>query len=546
VSNWTKTVASRQAGAEREDALGERGQRPQPAAASRRSFAGVLGRARQPSAIALAILCAAGAVRVAIALSDHGLYWPDEVFQSLEPAHRMAFGFGFVSWEYQAGARSWIFPGALGLLMKAAAAAGLSTGLGLVAAAKVAMAALATLGLWASARLGRALAGWPGALLALLLGAAFPLSLVLGHRALSEMASGPLLAWAAVWTLEERDRSALRAGAAAALSVALRPQNVLVLAGLGLLLFLGGRRRSAALFTGAAVAVAVVAGGLDWITWGEPFQSLIVNLRYNLAEGKTALYGVEPWSFYLTGLGSAIGPVLVLVIAGLVGVARRAPVLLGAVVLYLAAHSLISHKELRFVMPVVPIAIGLAGAGLAVLVERLARPREPAQPRNARGAAATPSRPVRLAPPLVLGGIAAAAMAFHAARMTFADVGEWRAPWRDGPVWGAADGVNRLLSQAGARPDLCGVLLVNYNPIFTGGYSYLHRNVPLDEIMVEGTAPIHLPDVAGFANYVIAPHALGAVEGFTRVAERGDAVLLRRDGACGPPPPDFSQLFPRS
>jgi hypothetical protein len=490
-------------------------------------------------------LCAAGAVRVAIALSDHGLYWPDEVFQSLEPAHRMAFGFGFVSWEYQAGARSWIFPGALGLLMKAAAAAGLSTGLGLVATAKVAMAALATLGLWASARLGRALAGWPGALLALLLGAAFPLSLVLSHRALSEMVCGPLLAWAAVWTIEERDRSALRAGAAAALAVALRPQNLLVLGGLGLLLLFGRRRRSAALFTGAAVAVGVAAGGLDWITWGSPFQSLIVNLRYNLAEGKTALYGVEPWSFYLTGLGSAIGPALVLVIAGLVGVARRAPVLLGAVVLFLAAHSLISHKELRFVMPVVPIAIGLAGAGLAVLVERLARPRE--QRRSARGAAATRSRPARLAPQLVLGGIAAAAMAFHAVRMTFADVGEWRAPWSDGPVWGAADGVNRLLSQAGARPDLCGVLLVNYNPIFTGGYSYLHRNVPLDEIRVEGpVAPLHLPEMAGFANYVIAPRALGAVEGFIQIAERRDAVLLRRDGACGPPPPGFSQLFPRS
>jgi hypothetical protein len=230
-----------------------------------------------------------------------------------------------------------------------------------------------------------------------------------------------------------------------------------------------------------------------------------------------------------------------------VGVARRAPALLGTVVLYLAVHSLISHKELRFVMPVVPIAIGLAGAGLGAVVERLARRQELAQARASRRAPATPSRQARLAPPLVLGGIAAAAMAFHATRMTFADVGEWRAPWSDGPVWGAAEGVNRLLSQAGARPDLCGLLLVNYNPIFTGGYSYLHRNVPLDEITVESsTAPIHLPDPAGFANYAIAPRALGAVEGFTPIAERGDAVLLRRDGACGPPPADFSQLFPRS
>src|SRR5690348_10426874 len=32
---------------------------------------------------------------------------PDEVFQALEPAHRLVFGYGMVPWEFDYGARSW-------------------------------------------------------------------------------------------------------------------------------------------------------------------------------------------------------------------------------------------------------------------------------------------------------------------------------------------------------------------------------------------------------------------------------------------------------
>jgi hypothetical protein len=65
-----------------------------------------------------AILVLAALPRIWAAVWDQGIFWPDEIFQSLEPAHRFAFGYGFVSWEYHDGARSWLFPGALGLLWK--------------------------------------------------------------------------------------------------------------------------------------------------------------------------------------------------------------------------------------------------------------------------------------------------------------------------------------------------------------------------------------------------------------------------------------------
>jgi hypothetical protein len=45
----------------------------------------------------------------------------DEIFQTLEPAHRLAFGFGVISWEWRDGVRSWVFPAILAVLMRATA-----------------------------------------------------------------------------------------------------------------------------------------------------------------------------------------------------------------------------------------------------------------------------------------------------------------------------------------------------------------------------------------------------------------------------------------
>ncbi|MSP03949.1 MAG: hypothetical protein EXR05_01570 [Acetobacteraceae bacterium] len=42
---------------------------------------------------------------------------PDEVFQYLEPAHRLVHGTGLIAWEYAAGLRSWLLPGVLAAVL---------------------------------------------------------------------------------------------------------------------------------------------------------------------------------------------------------------------------------------------------------------------------------------------------------------------------------------------------------------------------------------------------------------------------------------------
>lgn len=38
-------------------------------------------------------------------------YVPDEYWQSLEVAHKLVFGFGELTWEWQKGIRSYLYPG---------------------------------------------------------------------------------------------------------------------------------------------------------------------------------------------------------------------------------------------------------------------------------------------------------------------------------------------------------------------------------------------------------------------------------------------------
>ena len=76
--------------------------------------------------ILLAVILSAGFVaRVWLAWVDDGIYWPDEIYQSLEPAHRLVFGPGLISWEYGLGARTWALPGLVAAIFWMCQAVGL-------------------------------------------------------------------------------------------------------------------------------------------------------------------------------------------------------------------------------------------------------------------------------------------------------------------------------------------------------------------------------------------------------------------------------------
>jgi phosphatidylinositol glycan class B len=324
---------------------------------------------RRSAEIGLAVLVAlAILLRLLPILVAPSAVWPDEIFQTSEPAHRLVFGNGLVAWEFQLGVRSWMLPGIIAGLMELSRLIGdgpdyylpvIAVGFAALAAAPVVCCFL-----WC-----RPLFGVTGALLAGLAVAVAAEPVYFGARTLSETVAGHLLV-VALWVLEPgypviSRRRLFVGGALLGLVFATRVQLAPAI-GVAMLWtnWRAPRGRRGATLAGMA-AILAAAAVLDTLTLGYPFASVWRYVLYNVFYGVSSTFGVEPWPYYLLGelgvWGGAGATMLLLTAIG----AWRLPLLLVVAIAILGVHSGIAHKEYRFIYPaIVPLTV-LAGVGLA-------------------------------------------------------------------------------------------------------------------------------------------------------------------------------------
>ncbi|MEY4581070.1 MAG: hypothetical protein RL701_5773 [Pseudomonadota bacterium] len=470
------------------------------------------------------ILLLAALPRFWSAWFDHGVFWPDEIFQSVEQAHRLVFGYGIVPWEFRDGARSWLFPGLVAIVLKLGAWLGLETGQALMTLVKSCMALLSLITLYLSMRLAHSLAGTRAAVIAGAIGAAFTFSLLLASKCFSETATAPVLIGSFMLTRPSATGSAdtdrrrqLLAGALVGLAIGLRYQSGIVACGLLGVLVLERRYREAAWFAAGATAAGLLVGLLDWYTWGSPFYALKQYVYFNVKKSG-ARFGRHPFYYFAHVAITAVGPTIALIAVGFALGIRVAPKLALIVAGYVLVHSLVPHKEFRFLMPIMPMLFAVVGAGWAKQLERVRSPRTAAMLTVA------------------LGTVSVVAMGYQTTRLTWGNLGfpsdrGERSPWHSG------EGINRLLSRVGQRPDVCGVMVTGESFGWIGGYSYFHR----DRDLYPGTSE---PERRA-ANYLIAPADTAPLPGYDLVDSARDARLLRRAGGCAAAPVDYRRELPR-
>ena len=465
---------------------------------------GLLGRA-----LLAAVVVAGAAFRVHWALNDEGIYWPDEVYQSLEPAHRLVFGYGLKAWEFIEGARNWALPGLVAGVMGVTRLLGGTDPAVYLDVTKAFFALLGAACAWGSWRLARAYgASEPAAAAGAALFALAAVPIYFAPRALSENASAlPVVLGLALALPRGGSRRAVLAGASLlGLAVLLRLQNGVFC--VGLLAVLAAQRR----WRAAGEALAVLAGWafayglLDRLTWGRWFHSALVYLEFNVLKNGAAGWGTAPFSYYGRVLFQGMTAVTLLTGGLALLAARRAPGLLGVSALFFLLHALQPHKELRFLVPVLPLFAALAGVGLDTVLVGLG---------------------AQLAKVAALGVVAVAALSgLRAGRLTFGDVGQYEDSRPRVSAWDDAGDVNRLLLAASGRRDVCGLKVEATHLAWTGGYSYFHQPAPL----YPHNGP---PRGSGLFSHVITPegHAPGEV-----VARSGPLVLARLREGCVPDP----------
>ena len=57
-------------------------------------------------------------IRVLMAFLSWGYFVPDETWQSVEVAHKLVFGNGHLTWEWEHGLRSYLHPALFAILFK--------------------------------------------------------------------------------------------------------------------------------------------------------------------------------------------------------------------------------------------------------------------------------------------------------------------------------------------------------------------------------------------------------------------------------------------
>ena len=150
----------------------------------------------------------------------------------------------------------------------------------------------------------------------------------------------------------------LFAGLLLGLSFFFRFQMAFALIGVGAWLLYYRKLRGADwgwLLLGGGLAIGLGVGADYWL-YGDWVGTALHYFQANILDNKAANWGTAPWWFYVQELVLTGLPPVSLLLLGLAmwgGFRQRQHVLVWALLPFLAAHTVVAHKELRFLFPMV-------------------------------------------------------------------------------------------------------------------------------------------------------------------------------------------------
>jgi GPI mannosyltransferase 3 len=440
-------------------------------------------------------------LRVAVFLLVPSIYWPDEIFQYQEPAHRLAFGIGVVPWEFRLGVRSWALPALIAGIMKCTA--WLSAGsAGYIFGICLFFSLLSLTVVWFSYSWCRQYLGMQYALLAGFTTAIWWELILFGPRTFSEVVAGNLFLPAIYLGSLKQDEKPegkwrlLFIGLLLGLTVSLRVQFGPPVLFVGLwIMSRDWRRRFLPIASGILIAV-LIFGFVDAITWSYPFYSYFAYFRENILYHRAAQNGTNPWYFYIRKLSVHTAPMWIFALVGV----RRSPILGWICLAVLIPHLLVGHKEYRFIYPVLPLLLTLAAIGLIDSLQFLERK-----------TIFHPSQQVNLL--LAAGFVLACSLGLAS---------QYR-------HWNTARGELRAFNRLSRDEQACGVAIWKLDWMDAGGYTHLHRPIPMFVFR-------HLDEavsIAGTFNRVVAPESTSVpIQSYSLASCRDGVCVYQREGTC--------------
>ncbi|CAL5376522.1 unnamed protein product [Camellia sinensis] len=316
------------------------------------------------------------ALRMANSLLVQTYFNPDEHWQALEVAHRITFGYGHLTWEWKKGIRSYLHPMVFAFLYRILALFHLDTPLFMIKAPRLLQSLFAAVGDLYVYKLSHVLFGGHVAQWALFSQLTnwfmfFCFTRTLSNSLETVLTLVGLYYWPCIRASSSEVPMVSRKWGlvVAALACAIRPTSAITWAYVGLLELLVARDRLKFIFlevVPVGVLVLTLAWSLDRLMYGSWVLVPLNFLKFNFLSSGGDYYGTHKWHWYFTqGFSVMLFTFLPFSIAGII--LSKQWKLSGLIAWVLGLYSVLGHKEFRFVLPVLPIALMFSGYSLATI-----------------------------------------------------------------------------------------------------------------------------------------------------------------------------------
>ncbi|GAA0176355.1 glycosyltransferase [Lithospermum erythrorhizon] len=301
---------------------------------------------------------------------------PDEHWQALEVAHRITFGYGHLTWEWEKGIRSYLHPFIFAVLYKVLAFFSFDRiPWFMIRAPRVLQSVFAAVGDLYAYKLSHLLFGQHVSQWALFCQLTnwfmfFCITRTLSNSLETVLTIMSLYHWPCIRNSTKNSmRSRKWALVLAALACSIRPTSAIIWVYIGMLeLILTDKRLKFILLEVVPIGALVLGFTflLDRLMYGSWTFVPLNFLKFNLLSSGGDYYGTHVWHWYFTqGFTVMLFTLLPFVISGIV--LSRQWKLSGVIAWVLLIYSVLGHKEFRFVLPVLPIALMFSGYSLATL-----------------------------------------------------------------------------------------------------------------------------------------------------------------------------------
>ncbi|KAJ9540669.1 hypothetical protein OSB04_027175 [Centaurea solstitialis] len=304
---------------------------------------------------------------------------PDEHWQALEVAHRVTFGYGHLTWEWAKGIRSYLHPMIFAALYKVLSVLHLDTPLFMIKAPRLLQSILSAFGDLYMFKLSHVLYGGHVAQWALFSQLTnwfmfYCITRTLSNSLETVLTVISLYYWPCLRVYSSNDPPVSRTWAlvAAAVACAIRPTSAIIWVYVGLMELYVSCNKLKFIFFEVVPIGSIVLGltfVLDRLMYGSWVLVPLNFLKFNFLSSGGDYYGTHPWHWYFTqGFTVMIFTFLPFMVVGIIQ--SKHWKLSGLVLWVLGLYSVLGHKEFRFVLPVLPIALAFSGYSLAMLSQQ--------------------------------------------------------------------------------------------------------------------------------------------------------------------------------